>query len=79
MDRLAGEVNGKPQLVPFKVPSFPVVPLVFVLLATLLLVNTVITAPEPSALGLGMTALGGLVFVVFLRGRASRSGAESAE
>ena len=55
---------------PFKVPGFPVVPLVFVLLATLLLVNTVITAPKPSALGLGMTALGALVFVVFLRGGA---------
>jgi APA family basic amino acid/polyamine antiporter len=54
---------------PFKVPGFPVVPLVFVVVATLLLVNTVITSPRPSALGLGMTALGALVFVVFLRGK----------
>jgi len=67
---------------PFRVPGFPVVPLVFVVLATLLLVNTVITAPKPSALGLGMTALGGLVFLVFLRGRARASltsGTEPAE
>ncbi|MGE0400664.1 MAG: APC family permease [Kofleriaceae bacterium] len=53
----------------FKVPGFPVVPVIFVVVATLLLVNTVITSPAPSALGLGMTALGGLVYVVFLRGR----------
>jgi len=39
------------------------------LLATLLLVNTIWTAPEPSALGLGMTALGALVYVVFYRRR----------
>lgn len=54
---------------PFRVPGFPVVPLVFVTLATLLLVNTLVSNPEPSALGLGVTALGGLVYAVFLRGR----------
>ena len=65
---------------PFKVPGFPVVPLVFVALATLLLVNTVMTAPRPSALGLGMTALGGLVFLVFLRKRSPlASGPEASE
>lgn len=53
----------------FKVPGFPIVPVVFVLLATLLLVNTVITSPHPSALGLGVTALGALVYLGFLRGR----------
>lgn len=52
---------------PFRVPGFPVVPVVFVLLAVLLLVNTVVTAPEPSALGLGMTAVGALVYLVFYR------------
>ncbi|MFN0247236.1 MAG: APC family permease [Kofleriaceae bacterium] len=51
----------------FKVPGFPIVPIIFVVLATLLLVNTVVTSPVPSALGLGMTALGALVYVVFLR------------
>jgi APA family basic amino acid/polyamine antiporter len=54
---------------PFKVPGFPVVPIAFVALATLLLVNTIITAPGPSALGLGMTALGAGVYEVFLRKR----------
>jgi basic amino acid/polyamine antiporter, APA family len=55
---------------PFKTPGFPGVPLLFVVVATLLLVNTVRTTFWPSAFGLGMTALGALVYVVFLRGRA---------
>ncbi len=46
----------------FRVPGYPVVPLVFVALATLLLVNAVWTAPVISALGLGTTALGGAVY-----------------
>jgi len=55
---------------PFRVPGFPVVPVVYVALALLLLVNTVWTAPKPSALGLGMTALGAIVYLVFLRHKA---------
>lgn len=56
---------------PFRVPGFPVVPVVFIALSTLLLLNTIYTAPRASALGLGMTVLGALVFVAFLRGRAA--------
>jgi basic amino acid/polyamine antiporter, APA family len=55
---------------PFRVPGFPVVPFVFIALAILLIVNTIGTSPRPSALGLGMTALGALVYVAFLRGKA---------
>ena len=55
---------------PFRVPGFPVVPILFVLLATLLLINTVYTTFWPSALGLGMTAIGATVFVIFYRGKA---------
>jgi APA family basic amino acid/polyamine antiporter len=55
---------------PFRVPGFPVVPFVFIALAILLIGNTIWTLPGPSALGLGMTALGALVYVVFLRHRA---------
>lgn len=56
---------------PFKVPGFPVVPIVFVIIAVLLLVNTVYTKLIPSVIGLGMTALGALVYLVFLRGKAA--------
>ena len=45
-------------------------PIVFIGLAILLIVNTIAAAPGPSALGLGMTALGGAVYVAFLRNKA---------
>ncbi|MEJ7603481.1 MAG: amino acid permease [Kofleriaceae bacterium] len=56
---------------PFRVPGFPVVPIVFVAVAVLLLVNTIYTAFWPSALGLAMTVLGATVYLVLLRGRAT--------
>jgi len=52
----------------FRVPGYPVVPLVFIALSILLLVNAVVTAPAISALGLGMTLIGGVVYVAFYRG-----------
>jgi APA family basic amino acid/polyamine antiporter len=52
---------------PFRVPGFPVVPLVFVTLAALLLVNTFATAPMISAFGVGVMAVGALVYYVRLR------------
>jgi APA family basic amino acid/polyamine antiporter len=55
----------------FRVPGFPVVPVIFMALAALLLVNTIWAAPNASALGLGTTALGALVFFAFYRKRAS--------
>ncbi len=54
---------------PFRVPGFPVVPVVFVALAVLLLANTFRTAPAISLFGAGMTALGALVYAVVYRGR----------
>ena len=64
---------------PYRVLGYPVVPVVFVVLGGLLLVNTVITSPKPSAFGLGMTALGALVYGVFLRDRYRPSPAEPHE
>jgi len=54
---------------PFRVPGFPVTPLIFVVLALLLLINTVYTTFWPSALGLAMTAAGAAVYLGFLRHR----------
>ncbi|HSD90898.1 MAG TPA: amino acid permease [Kofleriaceae bacterium] len=53
----------------FRVPGYPIVPVIFMALALLLLVNAVWTAPTPSALGLAVTAMGALVYAVFLRER----------
>jgi hypothetical protein len=45
------------------------VPVVFIALAVLLIANTIWTTPKPSAIGLGVTAIGGLVYLVFYRGK----------
>jgi len=50
---------------PFRVPGYPLVPLVFIALAALLILNAIWAAPEASALGLGATALGAIVYVAF--------------
>jgi APA family basic amino acid/polyamine antiporter len=64
---------------PFRVPGFPIVPFLFVALAIFLIVNTVWTQPGLSALGLGMTGLGGLVYAIRLRGKARPEAAEDAD
>jgi basic amino acid/polyamine antiporter, APA family len=51
----------------FRVPGYPVVPIVFVVLATLLLVNTVITSFTLSAIGIAITLVGALVYRVMAR------------
>jgi APA family basic amino acid/polyamine antiporter len=51
----------------YRVPGYPVVPLVFVALSLLLLVNAVIARPLISTLGLGTTALGAVVYYAFAR------------
>ena len=50
---------------PFRVPGYPVVPLVFVVLAGLLLVNTLGTAPVESLFGVAVMALGGGYYAWF--------------
>jgi APA family basic amino acid/polyamine antiporter len=53
----------------FRVPGFPVVPIVFITLAVLLLANALVTMPGASALGIGVTVLGGAVYFAFWRRR----------
>jgi APA family basic amino acid/polyamine antiporter len=50
---------------PFRVPGFPVVPLIYVALSVLLLASSIYEKPVVSAIGLGATALGALVYAVF--------------
>jgi APA family basic amino acid/polyamine antiporter len=52
---------------PFRVPGYPIVPVLFVALAGLLLVNTLATAPMISLFGVAVMALGAAVYAVFLR------------
>jgi APA family basic amino acid/polyamine antiporter len=55
---------------PFRVPGYPIVPLVFIALSALLIGNALWATPRASALGAGATALGAIVYVLFYRVRA---------
>jgi len=56
---------------PFRVPGYPVTPILFVVAAVALVINTIITQPGISSIGLGFVALGAPVFFIWRsRGRA---------
>ncbi|WPU66912.1 APC family permease [Peredibacter starrii] len=52
---------------PYKTLGYPVVPIIFIILALLLLVNTVWTSPRESLIGLGFILSGVPVFYLFKR------------
>jgi len=57
---------------PFRVPGYPVTPILFVVAAVALVINTIITQPGISSIGLAFVALGAPVFFIWRsRGRAS--------
>jgi basic amino acid/polyamine antiporter, APA family len=56
---------------PFRVPGYPITPLLFVVAAVLLVLNTIWTQPARAAVGLGFVALGAPVFFIW-RSRARR-------
>jgi len=64
---------------PFRVPGYPITPLLFVAAALAVVVNTVVTQPGRAALGLIVTVIGGPVFYVWRarRDRAARGGVPS--
>ena len=60
---------------PFRVPGYPITPLLFVIAAVLLVINTIVTQPGISAIGLGFVACGAPAFFVWrARARARSSG-----
>lgn len=56
---------------PFKVPFYPVLPIVFVTLSVLLLINTLVTSPRESGVGLVLILIGIPVFMIFKRKKAA--------
>ena len=56
----------------FRTPGYPVTPIVFVVAATLLVLNTLVTQPGRAFAGLGLVALGAPAFY-FWRSRARRA------
>jgi APA family basic amino acid/polyamine antiporter len=60
---------------PFRVPGYPITPLLFVASSGAIIVNTIVTQPGRAAVGLGMVLLGAPVFY-FWRARATAAPAE---
>lgn len=60
---------------PFRVPGYPLTPLIFVLAAAAIVLNTIVEQPMQSAIGIGMVLLGVPAFV-FWRSR-QRGGEEA--
>ncbi len=54
---------------PFRVPFYPVTPLLFVLAAAVIVLNTVVTQPRQSAIGLGVVLAGAPAYLIWRRQR----------
>ena len=62
---------------PFRVPGYPVTPLLFVASAAAIVLNTIVAQPGRAAIGLGVVLLGSPVYLVWRR-RGAPAGAEPA-
>jgi APA family basic amino acid/polyamine antiporter len=58
---------------PFRVPFYPVTPVVFVLAAAAIVLNTIVEQPRQSAIGIGVVLLGVPAFVAWRRQRDARA------
>ena len=59
---------------PFRTPLYPWLPILFIACSSLLLVNTLITSPQESSIGLAFLAAGVPVFFLFERSRKRNAG-----
>ncbi len=62
---------------PFRVPGYPITPLLFVASAAAIVLNTIVAQPGRAAIGLGVVLLGSPVYLVWRR-RGAPAGAEPA-
>ena len=53
---------------PFKVPGYPLTPILFVLAAAAIVLNTMISQPRQSAIGIGVVLLGAPAYLVWRKG-----------
>jgi APA family basic amino acid/polyamine antiporter len=58
---------------PYRVPFYPLTPLLFIAAAAALVINTIATQPERAAIGLGIVLLGAPVYFIWSR-RSTRDG-----
>jgi basic amino acid/polyamine antiporter, APA family len=50
---------------PYRVPGYPVTPLLFIIAAVALVLNTIVTQPSRAAIGLGMVMLGAPAYIIW--------------
>jgi APA family basic amino acid/polyamine antiporter len=50
---------------PYRVPGYPVTPLLFIIAAAALVLNTIFTQPTRAAIGLGMVMLGAPAYIIW--------------
>lgn len=50
---------------PYRVPGYPVTPILFIVAAAALVLNTIITQPTRAAIGLGMVMLGAPAYIIW--------------
>lgn len=50
---------------PYRVPGYPVTPLLFIIAAAALVLNTIVTQPTRAAIGLGMVMLGAPAYIIW--------------
>ncbi len=70
---LRRRMRGTGKVPPYRTPFYPVLPAVFIAVTALLLVNTVMSMPGLTALGMGIIALGVPVYFLAARVSARRS------
>lgn len=63
---------------PYRVPGYPWTPLLFILAAAAIVINTMVTQPIRAAVGLGVVLLGAPAYLIW-RSRKAVSGSETNE
>jgi APA family basic amino acid/polyamine antiporter len=58
---------------PFKVPGYPLTPLLFVLAAAALVGNTIVSQPMQAAIGLGVVLVGSPAYLIWAKGSRDRT------
>lgn len=63
--------NTQGNTLPYRVPGYPLTPLLFILAAAALVINTIVTQTSRAAIGLGIVALGMPAYFIWQRRRKS--------
>ena len=60
---------------PFKVPGYPLTPVLFVLAAAVIVINTIVSQPKQAAIGIAVVLAGAPAYVIWRRRLSAASAA----